>query len=79
MVATSARLIGFSLGAVELVVMAMVGGVQCEELTFRIKRRQIKINELIRSTPTDVCPLACLPIMGCRGTLAGCGCCLLCF
>jgi hypothetical protein len=44
--------------------MAMVGGVRCEELTFRIRRRQIKINELIHSTPTDACPLACLPIMG---------------
>jgi hypothetical protein len=63
-VATSARLIGFSLGAMERIVMAMVGGVWCEELTVKIRRRQIKINELIRSTPTDACPLACLPIMG---------------
>ncbi len=65
---TTAWLIGFSLEIAERVVMAMVGGDWYGELTFRMRRRLITINELIGSTPTDACPLACLrrsvPIFG---------------
>jgi hypothetical protein len=63
------------------VVMAMVGGDWYGELTFRMRRRLIKINELIGSSPTAACPLACLrcgiPIVGvpwhpCGGVVVGC-------
>jgi hypothetical protein len=54
-----ARLIGFYL--LERVVIAMVGGGRCGELTFRRQRRLIKMkrNEHIGSTPTTQ-PLAWL-------------------
>ena len=58
---TSARLISFPLEIAERVVMAMVGGDWYGELTFRMRRRLIKINELIGSSPTAACLLACLP------------------
>jgi hypothetical protein len=67
--AINVRLIGFSLGIVERVVMAMVGGGWCGVLTFRMRRRlvRLKINEHICSSPMTR-PLAWLrhgvPIVG---------------
>ncbi len=65
---TSAWLIGFSLEIAERVVMAMVVGDWYGELTFRMRRILIKINELIGSSLTATCLLACLrhgiPIVG---------------
>jgi hypothetical protein len=67
--AASAWLIGFSLEIAGHVVMAMVGGDQCGELLFRMRRRlmRMKVNELIGGSPTTRL-LACLrrvvPILG---------------
>ncbi len=67
--AINAWLIGFSLGIAEHVVMAMVGGGWCVVLTFRMRRRlvRLKINECICSSPMAR-PLAWLhcsvPIVG---------------
>jgi hypothetical protein len=49
----NAWLIGFSLGIAECIVMAMVGGGWCGVLTFRMRRRlvRLKINERICSSP----------------------------